>query len=386
MVATQVVEAGIDLSAAVLITEVAPWPSLVQRAGRCNRTGLVPGAELWWVPPTGPHPYEQADIDASSTELASLAGRAVTGEDLLSRDVAVTETQVAVLGRSDYTALFDTAPDLSGADVDISPYVGDAEDLDAQLAWATWTGSAATGAPPAEASAPGADFRCRVPIAELTALAQDIPVWRLDQVLGQWTRVTTPATIHPGEVLLISAADGRYSPVAGFDPDARGMVPGSPSIDPIAAGPAPGAEVAPVWSSRDWVSLDRHSEETRDQAAALLKVIGPALPDGAARSVVAAAYLHDVGKAHKIWQDALCGLAPADREDEIDGRAPMGQVGHRRAAAVRGRRRVPARTGFPAHPGRAAARPAGGRARRRPGQVPGARAPRQAARPGPRSR
>ena len=41
VVATQVVEAGIDLSAAVLITEAAPWPSLVQRAGRCNRTGLV---------------------------------------------------------------------------------------------------------------------------------------------------------------------------------------------------------------------------------------------------------------------------------------------------------------------------------------------------------
>jgi CRISPR-associated endonuclease/helicase Cas3 len=325
VVATQVVEAGIDLSAAVLITEVAPWPSLVRRAARCNRTGLVPGAELWWVPPTGPHPYEQADIDASSTELASLAGRAVTGEDLLSRDVAVTETQVAVLGRSDYTALFDTAPDLSGADVDISPYVGDAEDLDAQLAWATWTESTATGAPPAEASAPGADFRCRVPIAELTALAQDIPLWRLDQVLGQWTRVTTPATIHPGEVLLISAADGRYSPVAGFDPDARGMVPGSPSIDPIAA-PAPGAESSGV-VQQDWVSLDRHSEDTRDQAAALLKVIGPALPDGAARSVVAAAYLHDVGKAHKIWQDALCGLAPADREDEIAAGRPWAKSG-----------------------------------------------------------
>ena len=39
VVATQVVEAGIDLNAAVLITEAAPWPSLVQRAGRCNRTG-----------------------------------------------------------------------------------------------------------------------------------------------------------------------------------------------------------------------------------------------------------------------------------------------------------------------------------------------------------
>src|SRR5213080_1895942 len=108
VVATQVVEAGIDLSAAVLITEVAPWPSLVQRAGRCNRTGLVRDAELWWVPPARPQPYEQADIDASSAELSGLDGCVVTCEDLLSRDVAVTENQVAVLRRSDFTALFDT--------------------------------------------------------------------------------------------------------------------------------------------------------------------------------------------------------------------------------------------------------------------------------------
>ena len=191
VVATQVVEAGIDLSAAVLITEAAPWPSLVQRAGRCNRTGLVQDAELWWVPPAKPQPYEQADIDASSTELSRLDGRAVTGEDLLSRDVAVTETQVAVLRRSDFTALFDTAPDLSGADVDIAPYVRDAEDLDAQLAWATWTAEADSSAPPAEARAPGAEFRCRVPLAQVNVLARDIPVWRLDQVLGRWTRVNS---------------------------------------------------------------------------------------------------------------------------------------------------------------------------------------------------
>ena len=50
VVATQVVEAGIDLNASAMITEAAPWPSLVQRAGRCNRTGKVPDAGLWWVP------------------------------------------------------------------------------------------------------------------------------------------------------------------------------------------------------------------------------------------------------------------------------------------------------------------------------------------------
>jgi CRISPR-associated endonuclease/helicase Cas3 len=38
-VATQVVEAGVDVSACRLWTEIAPWPSLVQRLGRLNRDG-----------------------------------------------------------------------------------------------------------------------------------------------------------------------------------------------------------------------------------------------------------------------------------------------------------------------------------------------------------
>lgn len=39
LVATQVVEAGVDVSAALLITELAPWASLVQRFGRSARWG-----------------------------------------------------------------------------------------------------------------------------------------------------------------------------------------------------------------------------------------------------------------------------------------------------------------------------------------------------------
>ncbi|MDY6808087.1 MAG: helicase-related protein, partial [Actinomycetota bacterium] len=48
VVATQVVEAGLDLNARTLITEAAPWASIIQRSGRCNRTGQIGDAELWW--------------------------------------------------------------------------------------------------------------------------------------------------------------------------------------------------------------------------------------------------------------------------------------------------------------------------------------------------
>ena len=325
VVATQVVEAGIDLNAAVLITEAAPWPSLVQRAGRCNRTGRVADAELWWVPPAKALPYEQDDIDAAITGLSGLEGSSLTGEQMMGCGVAVTETLVAVLRRSDFTTLFDTAPDLSGADIDIAPYVRDADDLDVQLAWAAWEPEAVDGRPPADAMAPPAQYRCRVPVGQVNALARDVPVWRFDQVVGRWTRVYRQAGARPGEVLLISAAGGGYDPELGFNPVARSPVPGSPDLIMI-GDPATGAEdtygadSASVAQQRGWMSLEQHSTETRDQAAALLSVTGPALPDGAAQAAVTAAYVHDAGKAHKIWQDALCALAPAERKDEIDAR------------------------------------------------------------------
>ena len=44
VVATQVLEAGVDLDADALFTELCPWPSLVQRLGRLNRSGTRPSA------------------------------------------------------------------------------------------------------------------------------------------------------------------------------------------------------------------------------------------------------------------------------------------------------------------------------------------------------
>lgn len=335
VVATQVVEAGIDLSATVLISEAAPWPSVVQRAGRCNRTGRVPDAELWWIPPGKPQPYEQPDIDATSSELTELEGRAVTSEDLLGRRVTPTETPVSVLRRSDFIELFDTAPDLSGADLDIAPYVRDTDDLDVQLAWATWPPEAESGrapgdggAPPPDAKAPPAPDRCRAQLRDLGVFMkrEGVIVWRLDQVAGRWTRVTPRARARPGEVLVTFAGFGGYDPEWGFDPAARGTVQPSPELE-SASDPATGAEDAYRSDSASvaqpaWVPLDTHGQETRDHAIALLDVLRPRLSDDLARTAVVAAYLHDVGKAHPIWQDALCALAAEDERTAIEKERP----------------------------------------------------------------
>ena len=326
VVATQVVEAGLDLDAAVLLTEAAPWPSVVQRAGRCNRAGRVPDAELWWLPPAKPAPYPAADVDAAATELDRLEGISVTGEGLRDRPVPVTDIAVRVLRRPDLVTLFDTAPDLSGADIDVAPYVRDADDLDVQLAWATWTPVTLDGRPPDDARAPLAQWRCRVPLGGLpTLMNTGAPVWRLDQSRGRWTRVTPADRARPGEILVAAAHGGGYDPVTGYDPGLHSAVPGCPELvagTDVMAGLEDAFRDDPASLQLDWVSLDQHSEDVRVEAAGLLATLQPAISEEAARSVTAAAYAHDAGKAHPVWQDALCDLAQPEHREEIAAGRP----------------------------------------------------------------
>ena len=81
VVATQAIEAGVDLSSAILVTELAPWSSLVQRFGRANRYGEwneQGGAIVYWVdlPAELAAPYEAQDLDAARTRLETISDAA----------------------------------------------------------------------------------------------------------------------------------------------------------------------------------------------------------------------------------------------------------------------------------------------------------------------
>jgi len=330
--------AGLDLSASVVVTEAAPWPSMVRRIGRANRSGALPDAEVWWLPPASPPRYERSAVDAAYAALCRLDGLPVTGEDLLAYPVPSAapgppfsaRSGVAILGRDDLPGLFDTpagpsAPD-SGVDRhlrDVDRYLRDVGPADVQVAWAAWT-PGEDGAPDPEVRFPASGYRCRLPAADVLQFAETLPVWQFDQIAGEWRRLTSQSRLRPYDQLLIAAADGGYDQVTGFDPSALGPVADCPELltpDELAELAAPAVE------SQAWQSLDEHSEQVRDQAAALLDVLAPSIPPGAAQAAIVAGYLHDAGKAHPIWQDALCALAEESDAHAIAAGRPWAKSG-----------------------------------------------------------
>lgn len=309
---------GLDLTASVVVTEAAPWPSMVRRIGRGNRSGAARDAEVWWLPPASPAPDERAAVAAACAALARLEGVSVTGEDLAERPVPFPRAQVTVIGRAGFEDLFDNA---SGSAEDIDRYVGNVgdSDVDVDVAWATWI-PGADGAPDPEVRFPAPEYRCRVSIGDAVSLAGDRPAWRFDQATWEWRRVTRQSLLRPYDLLLVAAADGGYDQETGFDPLARTRVPDSPqALTPVG--------LVPTLAPRKWQSVDEHSEQVRDQAVALLDVLAPSITPDAARAVVVAGYLHDCGKAHPIWQDALCALADESERDAIAAGRPWAKSG-----------------------------------------------------------
>lgn len=84
---TQVAEMSLDLSADLLVTELAPVPALIQRLGRLNRriNPVAPGNPKSFIvlEVESPLPYEAADLAEAKEWLARLGHRVLSQRDLV---------------------------------------------------------------------------------------------------------------------------------------------------------------------------------------------------------------------------------------------------------------------------------------------------------------
>ena len=305
VVSTQVVEAGLDLSARLLVTDLAPWASLVQRFGRCNRTGAFgpDEAEVVWVdlPSDGKAsvPYSDHELDVARARLAGLADVGIPS--LQSIPDETERPALPVIRRRDLLELFDTEPDLAGHHIDVSRFVRSSEDRDVHVAWRNFP---ADKAPPEGLDGrPTADELARVPVGALRKLLKKGgKAWRWDRLRGDWQQERQPA---PGHTVLLSTAAGGYADGVGWTGSAKDR----PTAVPAPMLAPPDADGDDPWSQTGtFVDLQTHLDDTVAEVEALAE----RLPDIDApwTDLGEAARWHDAGKAHPAFQDMLTGGRP----------------------------------------------------------------------------
>lgn len=94
VVSTQVCEMSLDISADLLVTDVAPFPSLVQRMGRLNREPIpVSPKTVVAVETESALPYDQDQLEKAKTHLQDMKGDCFSQRDLAERLDTIQEGQ-----------------------------------------------------------------------------------------------------------------------------------------------------------------------------------------------------------------------------------------------------------------------------------------------------
>ena len=330
VVATQAVEAGVDISARTLITELSPWPSLVQRFGRCNRTGEDEQGDIFWVDmgerSQDTVPYDPEDVAPARQSMKALEGKSAGPSDLegLANGFENIE-HLTVIRRRDVVGLFDTTPDLSGSYLDVSQYVRGTDERNVLVFWrdVPAEGPGETGPKPLHSET------VTVPLGKnIDDYFKDDRrrAWVWDFLDDRWRQVQ-PREIHPGMTLMLDAAQGGYSPDTGWDPSNR---------NPVESVPIGATDVEDGHSSDPWstslgrpVILSDHCRHVEDAVKAVLNglsrwAIGSAIRD----AVELAALYHDAGKAHPAFQRMMMDL-PEGEEPPAD-KPPLAKSGTNR--------------------------------------------------------
>ncbi len=326
IIATQVIEAGVDISAGALITQIAPWPSLVQRFGRAARWGGQATVIVIDDSPADDRaaaPYSSAEIDAARAALEKVSDVAPLNlerfEELLAPELIDRlypyEPRHLILDQ-EIGELFDTTPDLSGADVDISRFIRTGDERDLQVFWQPVEDR---GDPP-RTHRPSRSELCGVPFLaarewlcgdkKAQRLLPGLRAWVWDWLGGAW-RPAERRDLYPGQVVLVESSCGGYDTGLGWDPGSRVRV--APLPEPIvpAGDEADSAEDDESLSEYQWQTIGRHGLAVGEQASHL----GTALVPELSALLHLAGRLHDLGKVHPCFQRSIVSEDRPKRDD-----------------------------------------------------------------------
>lgn len=293
IISTQVVEAGMDISAKTLITENAPWPSLIQRFGRCNRRGEHDVADIYIIPlkADASAPYNEKDVKKAGEIIKQEAGKSMSPLDIKFDDEA-SNAYDSVIRRPDIINLFDTNPDISGGYTDVSRYVrSNEESKDAHVFWRKWYKNK---------KMPNYKVQknemCNVPIRDL---ADRRGMYSYDHTDGVWKKIKGQ-DVRPGQIVLLHCDDGGYTDGGGWSPDSDGRVTelykdveeDSTNRDPLSQ------------NNKRLITLREHTTNVTREMTDINSRMGYGA-EWPADVLTEVSILHDMGKAHHVFQNAI---------------------------------------------------------------------------------
>lgn len=331
IIATQVVEAGVDISTTALVTELAPWPSLVQRFGRAARYGG--GAEVVVVDRDASGkdalPYEEEELVAAREALRLLEDVGLEALEVFEESLERNRPDLLkalypyepphLVTRRECHELFDTTPDLSGADIDISRFIRSGEERDLFVCWVPDE--------PGPNLQPTRDGLCPVPVYAVkkwlfdkSRLKESCKAWVWDYLDGRW-RPLRLTDCFPGQVVLVDAAWGGYDPERGFTGEKAGKRSAPIPTDggfrnKAAGGYADQAQGRDDLSRQSWKTIATHGREAGEIALTLAHELE--IPPTTARILHLSARLHDWGKAHPAFQTSILDDGTGARPERTD--------------------------------------------------------------------
>jgi CRISPR-associated endonuclease/helicase Cas3 len=337
IVATQVVEAGVDLSSAILWMEIAPLASLVQRLGRLNRGaefgfdkavrfGFTPQALVVGIESPNPESTafktkdarEKAKKDAEKKHLPYAkakcddAWKALKGLECDASPASlamINEAVSASIGQCPYSLqqhelldFFDTDANLSLGFTDVSPFVrGIDPDTDFYVAWRDWPGS-----DKGERPKFSADFQrqelCPVSIGKARDAGSILSkgwIWRGKD--AGWASVKS-LDVAPGMTILLPAAAGGYRLDSGW----TGRDEDMPVPTLYEPGGTPSDEEMLSSLDNGWQSIAEHTKDVTSNWTCILAAVEMTLllSPQEQSAALTGTHWHDIGKNHSAWQSA----------------------------------------------------------------------------------
>ena len=303
IVATQAIEAGIDISARTMITELAPWSSLIQRFGRCNRKGEDHDSVIYVID-TGSNdpPYNKEDMDVARDRLSGL--ESISPSSIKALDCEITHE--AVIRRTDMMDLFDTASDLSGNYTDVTRYIRSLEEAtDVSVSWR----ELASNKQPRNDKIKD-DEICNVPIGDIKSKDACLKrVWTYNFREKKWEK-TTPANIYPGQLVVIENTEGKYDKKLGWSTSSND------SVEDIKCMDSDSDPVTEEESHDDdqlshmkrWITLNDHTVHVINETENIVN--GLSYLQEMKETLLIVARYHDIGKTHHVFQETMTREAP----------------------------------------------------------------------------